>query len=84
MVKDLAKKIFGSRNQREIKRIRPLVDRVNALEAQTSALSQEQLAAKTIEFKERVAKGETLEKLMPEAFAVDPRDGKKAHEHAPL
>jgi len=70
MVTDFVKKIFGSRNQREVKRIRPLVDKVNALEAKMLPLSQEQLTAKTTEFKERYAKGESLESLMPEAFAV--------------
>ncbi len=70
MVKDFAKKIFGSRNQREVKRLRPLVQRVNALESKMTVLSQDQLVAKTGEFKERVAKGESLESLMPEAFAV--------------
>ncbi len=64
------KKIFGSKNERELKRINPLVAEINALEPQLQALSNDQLRAKTQEFKERLAKGETLDDLLPEAFAV--------------
>ena len=70
MVAKYFSKIFGTRNDREIKRMRKVVDRVNALEDQTEALSDEQLRAKTDEFKGRVAAGESLESLIPEAFAV--------------
>lgn len=70
MITTLAKKVFGSRNERELKRIRPLVTKINALEPGMQQLSQEQLAAKTVEFKERLAKGATLNDILPEAFAV--------------
>ena len=63
-------KLFGSRSQREIKRIQPLADQVLALEAEYKRLSDEALKAKTAEFKERLAKGETLDDLLPEAFAA--------------
>ncbi|MBQ5866781.1 MAG: preprotein translocase subunit SecA [Oscillospiraceae bacterium] len=63
-------KLFGTRSQREIKRIQPLVDNVLSLEAEYKALSDEALKAKTPEFKERLANGETLDDLLPEAFAA--------------
>ena len=63
-------KLFGTRSQREIKRIQPLVDKVLSLEAEYKALSDDALKAKTPEFKERLAKGETLDDLLPEAFAA--------------
>ncbi len=70
MIQSLARKIFGSANEREIKRLQPLVERINSLESTLTPLSQEQLAAKTVEFRERIARGETLDDLLPEAFAV--------------
>ncbi|MBR2422205.1 MAG: preprotein translocase subunit SecA [Oscillospiraceae bacterium] len=63
-------KLFGTRSQREIKRIQPLVDKVLSLEDEYRNLSDEALKAKTPEFKERLAKGETLNDLLPEAFAA--------------
>ena len=63
-------KLFGTRSQREIKRIQPIADKVLALEAEYKALSDEALKAKTAEFKARYAKGETLDDLLPEAFAA--------------
>ena len=63
-------KFFGTRSQREIKKIQPLVDKVLKLEEEYKALSDEALKAKTPEFKERLAKGETLDDLLPEAFAA--------------
>jgi preprotein translocase subunit SecA len=77
MVTQLLAKVFGTQNDRELKRLRPLVEQVNALEPSISALSEEQLRAKTAEFKERAAKGETLGELMPEAFAVVRESGKR-------
>ncbi len=65
----LAKKIFGTPNDRKIKATRPLVEKINALEPEFKALSDEQIKAKTQEFKERLEKGETLDDLLPEAFA---------------
>ena len=66
----LLKKIFGTRNDREIKRIKKIVAKINDLEPTISALSDEELKAKTPEFKERLANGETLNDILVEAFAV--------------
>jgi preprotein translocase subunit SecA len=63
-------KVFGSKNERVLKGIQPLVDRINQLEAGVQKLDDAGLAAKTVAFKERVAKGEPLDDLLPEAFAV--------------
>ncbi len=62
--------IFGSKNDREIKALRPLVERINSLEAGLTPLSDQALCDKTQEFRKRLEKGETLEDLLPEAFAV--------------
>ncbi len=70
MINAFAKKIFGSANDREIKRLAPLVQKIGSLEAALLPLTQEQLAAKTVEFRSRVAQGEPLNNLLPEAFAV--------------
>ncbi|HIJ84036.1 MAG TPA: DEAD/DEAH box helicase, partial [Magnetococcales bacterium] len=66
----IARKIFGSRNDRYLRSLRPLTDRINALEAELEKLDPDELRAKTIAFKERLAAGETLDDLLPEAFAV--------------
>ena len=63
-------KILGSRSARELKRMRPVVDTINELEPSIKKLSDEDLQAKTAEFKERCEKGETLDELLPEVFAV--------------
>jgi len=65
----IAKKVFGTPNDRKIKATLPLVAKINALEAEFKALSDEGIIAKTHEFKERVANGESLDDLLPEAFA---------------
>jgi preprotein translocase subunit SecA len=70
MFNKLIKKVFGTKNERELKRMQPIVERVNALEPQIKQLSDERLVAKTAEFKERVANGQSLDDIMPEAFAV--------------
>src|SRR3972149_3513338 len=70
MVQALLKKIFGTKNEREMKRLWPTVDRINALEPRISSLSDEQLKAKTPELRGRLEGGETLDALLPEAFAV--------------
>ena len=70
MIGDLLKKIFGTKNDREIKRIRKIVDVINQLEPDFEKLTDEQLKAKTAYFKERLAKGETLNDILPEAFAT--------------
>jgi len=66
----LVKKIFGDPNERELKRYSRVVEQINALEPQMVALSDAQLRAKTDEFRMRLEKGETLDDLLPEAFAV--------------
>ncbi|WP_448384421.1 preprotein translocase subunit SecA [Desulfosoma sp.] len=70
MIGALLKKIFGTQNERNLKRIAPLVDVVNQLEPSMRALSDQALQAKTTEFRQRVARGEPLDDLLPEAFAV--------------
>ena len=66
----LQKKIFGTPNDRKVKSVQPIVDRINALEADAQALSDDDLKAKTAEFKARLEGGESLEDLLPEAFAI--------------
>ena len=66
----LITKIFGTRSQREIKKIQPIVDKILGMEAEYAALSEEALKAKTAEFKERYQNGESLDDLLPEAFAA--------------
>ncbi len=63
-------KIFGDLNEKEVKRIGKIVDKVEALDEQMQALSDEELRGKTAEFRQRIADGETLDNLLPEAFAV--------------
>jgi len=70
MFSSLVKKVFGSKNERELKKLWPIVAKINELESSVAQLSDEQLRGKTTEFKERHAKGESLDALMPEAFAV--------------
>jgi len=70
-------KIFGSRNERLLKQYGQVVRRINALEAQIAALSDAELKAKTVAFKERAANGEELDALLPEAFAVVREAGKR-------
>ncbi len=70
MISTLFKKLFGSRNERLVKQYAQKVQQINALEPAMQALSDEALRAKTEEFKQRYANGESLEKLLPEAFAV--------------
>ena len=64
------KKLFGTRSQREIKKIQPLVDKILSMESEYAALSEEALKGKTAEFKSRLSQGETLDDLLPEAFAA--------------
>ena len=66
----LFEKVFGTYSAREIKRITPIVDKIEALRPQMQALSDEELKAKTTEFKKRLEDGETLDDLLPEAYAV--------------
>ena len=66
----LLTKIFGTRSDREIKRIQPIVNKILSLEGEYKALSEEALKGKTQEFKNRLAAGETLDDILPEAFAA--------------
>ncbi|MBQ3888355.1 MAG: hypothetical protein II738_01285, partial [Clostridia bacterium] len=66
----LLKKLFGDYSSKEIKRITPLKDKVLSLEKEYAALSDEELQAKTGEFRERLAKGESTDDILPEAFAA--------------
>ncbi len=70
MVAKIFRKLFGSRNDREIKRYSKIVDKINALEEGIQSLSDEQLQAKTDEFRQQLKDGKTLDDLLPEAFAV--------------
>jgi preprotein translocase subunit SecA len=70
MVQTLLKKIFGTKNEREMKRLWPMVDRINALEPQFVSLSDSQLKEKTSEFKKRLEEDEPLDNILPEAFAT--------------
>ena len=67
---NMFQKVFGTHSERELKRIMPLVDKIEDLRPSMQALSDEELRNKTTEFKERLSKGETLDDLLPEAFAV--------------
>jgi len=66
----LAQKIFGSRNERELRRLWPIVEKINSLEAGLKKLSDAELGSKTAQFRERYGRGETLDSILPEAFAV--------------
>jgi preprotein translocase subunit SecA len=70
MLTQLLNLVFGSKNDREIKALMPIVARINGLESGLTPLSDQDLAGKTQEFKQRLAKGETLDDILPEAFAV--------------
>jgi preprotein translocase subunit SecA len=78
IVDTLLAKVIGTQNERELKRLRPLVAEVNAREAALRALSDEQLRAKTADFRERATRGESLDDLMPDAFAVTREAGRRA------
>jgi preprotein translocase subunit SecA len=77
MLNKLVKKIFGSRNDRLVKRMLKSVERINVLEPVMSELTDEALSAKTLEFRERLANGESTDELLPEAFAVVREAGKR-------
>ena len=84
MIGSIVKKVFGSRNDRELKRLHSYVDAVNSREAEIKELSDSALQAKTGEFKQRLENGEPLDDLIPEAFAVV-REGVVAYGwHAPF
>ena len=70
MIAQLLAKFFGTANARALKRMQPIVERINALEPSIQVLSDDALTLKTIEFKEQLAQGKTLDDILPEAFAV--------------
>src|SRR6202045_1489592 len=77
MIQTLLAKVIGTQNERDLKRLRPLVDEVNILEPALRQLSDERLRAKTPELRERLARGETFDDLLPEAFAVVREAGRR-------
>jgi preprotein translocase subunit SecA len=77
MIGKILTKVFGSSNDRYLKQLRPIVARINGLEEEIQALDDASLAAKTVLFKERLEKGEALDDLLPEAFAVVREAGKR-------
>src|SRR5215216_2746439 len=77
MIGQLLAKVIGTQNEREIKRLRPLVAAINALEPSMQPLTDEQLRDKTAEFKQRFADGASLDDLLPEAFAVVREGGRR-------
>jgi len=70
MIGQLLAKVIGTQNERELKRVRPIIADINALEPRIKALSDDELRAKTVEFRQRIASGESLDDLLVEAFAV--------------
>jgi len=77
MIKYAMKKIFGTRNERELKKFIPTVEKINDLEPSIVKLSDEELKNKTVHFRERIKSGETLDDILPEAFAVIRETGKR-------
>ena len=62
--------LFKTYSEKEVKRVKPIVEKINSLEPEVQKLSDDELRNKTVEFKDRLAKGETLDSILPEAFAV--------------
>ena len=77
MIQTILAKIVGTQNERDLKKLRPIVGQVGAFEPTIQALSDEQLRSKTAEFRTRLANGETLDDLLPEAFAVVREAGRR-------
>ncbi|MBH1443507.1 preprotein translocase subunit SecA [Stenotrophomonas maltophilia] len=77
MINSLLTRVFGSRNERQLRQLNRIVAKINALEPEIDKLSDEQLQAKTPEFKQRIAGGEALDKVLPEAFAVCREAGRR-------
>jgi len=77
MIQTILAKIVGTQNERDLKKLRPIVGQVGAFEPAVQVLSDEQLRAKTVELKTRLANGETLDDLLPEAFAVVREAGRR-------
>ena len=78
MVQKIFSKIFGTSHQREMKKIQPLINKINAFESDIQKLSDEHLKNKTTEFQNRLKNGETVFDIMPEAFAVCREGSKRA------
>ena len=77
MIATLLAKLFGTNNARQIKRMQPIVEKINALEKDIQVLSDDELGAKTAYFKEKIDQGATLDMILPEAFAVVREAGKR-------
>lgn len=77
MINSLLTRVFGSRNERQLRQLNRIVAKINTLEPEIEKLSDEQLQAKTPEFKQRIADGEALDKVLPEAFAVCREAGRR-------
>ena len=77
MIATVLAKIFGTKNERELKRLRPIIQRINGLELDVQNLTDDQLAEKTNFFRERISQGERLDSILPEAFAVVREVGKR-------
>src|SRR5882724_1977792 len=77
MIQNLLAKVVGTQNDRELKKLRPLVAQINALEPSIQPLSDDALRARTAEFRQRLANGETLDDILPEVFAVVREVGKR-------
>src|SRR5260221_2835245 len=77
MLNALLAKVVGTENQRELKRLKPVVAQVNEFEPAIQALTDDQLRGKTVEFRQRLANGDTLDDLLPEAFAVVREAGRR-------
>src|ERR1700677_4138454 len=80
MINWFVKKVLGTRNQREVRKMLPLVARINELEAEYQGLLDEQLIAKTTQFKERAGTGESVDSILPEACAVVKNAGRRLTE----
>src|ERR1035437_8345309 len=78
MFGDIIKKNIGSKNERYVKRLWPIVGKIGALEPEMAKLSDDQVRDKTLQFKERYGKGESIDSILPEAFAVCREAGKRA------
>jgi preprotein translocase subunit SecA len=77
MIANILAKVFGTKNERELRRMAPIVQRINELEPSIQVLNDQELAAKTIIFRERIAQGESLDRILPEAFAVVRETGRR-------
>src|SRR5918993_278597 len=78
MLNSLLTRIFGSRNERLLRQFQKSVARINAMEPELEKLSDSELQAKTVEFRQRISDGATLDQLLPEAFAVCREASKRA------